>query len=154
MVDRVDVHCVWVSRAVLELLPNPLPASPEGGEIVNDPGPGVFCDNAMEMVLMHWPSPDMAEKRSFVRRAMVELNSVGLVGMHDAGIRPRDVELYQDILRTHPEDWTVRVYGMRECDKRNTFCPNEGKQILDPDGKLIVRSVKLFAGMLKCFRIV
>lgn len=146
MLDRVDVHCVWVSQAILDLLPNPLPASPQGGEIVQDPGPGVFCDNAMEIVLHHWPSPSKEQKRQFVRRAMTKLNSVGVVGMHDAGIRPADVTLYNDILRMEPEKWTVRVYGMRECEKRNDFCSDDAKMVLRSDGMFTVRSVKLFAG--------
>lgn len=43
MLDRVDVHCVWTSKKVLELLPNPLPEAPPGGVIVKEPGLGVFC---------------------------------------------------------------------------------------------------------------
>jgi hypothetical protein len=52
MLDRVDVHCVLVSETVLELLPNPLPEAPPGGEIIRDPGVGVFCDNAMDAIIL------------------------------------------------------------------------------------------------------
>lgn len=48
MLDRVDVHCIWVSRAVLDLLPDPI-SDVDGGEIVREPGMGVFCDNAVRI---------------------------------------------------------------------------------------------------------
>ncbi len=46
MLDRVDVHCVWISPAVLRLLPDSIP-DVDGGEVVREPGLGVFCDNAV-----------------------------------------------------------------------------------------------------------
>lgn len=160
MLDRVDVHCIWISQAVLDLLPNPLPEAPEGGEIITDPGPGVFCDNAIEMVYKHWPRPDKEKKMEFVGKAMKELNKVffrvcsplqpdayikkkvGLVGMHDAGVVPHDLRLYQE-LAGKPE-WSMRVYAMLECEKRNTFCPDQAVRV--NESMLVVNSVKLFAG--------
>lgn len=144
MLDRIDVHCIWVSNAVLQLLPNPLPASPVGGEIITNPGPGVFCDNAMDLVSEFVPRPGKEKKKGFVKRAMQELNKVGLVGMHDAGVVPNDLRLYKEL--ADEEDWTVRVYAMLECRKRNNFCPEEALKIDRPDGRLRVQSVKLFAG--------
>lgn len=145
MLDRIDVHCAWVSSSVLSLLPFPLPWSPTGGEIVTNPGPGVFCDNAMPLVLSKWPKPDKAKKTMFIHSAMKALNKVGLVGMHDAGSVPKDLRLFEEL--AGGQDWTVRVYGMMECDVRNTFCPGEAVRVQRDDGMLSVRSVKLFAGM-------
>ncbi|KAL2016392.1 hypothetical protein VTK56DRAFT_3814 [Thermocarpiscus australiensis] len=142
MLDRVDVHCIWVSRAVLDLLPEHLPDVP-GGEIVRTPGMGVFCDNAMDLVTPLWPKPSPARKKAFVASAMRELHKVGLVGMHDAGVVPQDIALYEEMSRT--EDWTLRVYAMIECMERNTFCPDEAVKVDREDGMLSVRSVKLFA---------
>lgn len=48
MLDRVDVHCIWVSQAVLNLLPDPI-SDVDGGEVVREPGMGVFCDNAVSI---------------------------------------------------------------------------------------------------------
>lgn len=143
MLDRIDVHCVWVSQSVLDLLPSDLPEIP-GGEIVRDPGMGVFCDNAMDYITKLWPKPSDEFKAKTVKTAMAKLNQVGLVGMHDAGATPSTHRLYQKLAKT--DDWTVRVYGMLECDKRNSFCPDEAAQIHDPDFKFTVRSVKLFGG--------
>lgn len=148
MLDRVDVHCVWVSRAVLDLLPADIPDIP-GGEVVREPGLGVFCDNAMNMVMALWPAPGPDRKKAFVRSAMRELNRVGLVGMHDAGATRAHVDLFEDMVRDArdgKDEWSVRVYAMHECEKRNSFCPREARKVEDERGFLTVRSVKLFAG--------
>ena len=42
---------------------------------------------------------------------------------------------------------TLRLYVMLECPVRNTVCENEVRMIHREDGKLSVRSVKLYAGM-------
>ncbi|KAG9200079.1 hypothetical protein G6514_007676 [Epicoccum nigrum] len=139
MLDRVDVHCIWVSQKVLDLLPSPLPEAPAGGEIV---AKGVFCDNAMEMVLAHYPKPDKVRKSKFVRDAMLELNKLGIVGMHDAGVVPSDLRLYEQL--SDNTDWTVRVNAMMECAERNTFCPSDVKKVSTSNGMFHVRSVKLF----------
>ncbi|KAL6819293.1 amidohydrolase family domain-containing protein [Trichoderma camerunense] len=142
MLDRIDVHCSWVSKAVLNLLPEEIPDVP-GGDIIRDPGPGVFCDNAMDMIMALWPKPGEEEKAQAVKSAMKELNKVGLVGMHDAGVTADNARLYSE-LATSP-DWTVRVYSMLECEKRNTFCPEATSQIALSNGMFGLRSVKLFA---------
>lgn len=140
MLDRVDVHCIWVSDKVLELLPSPLPDIP-GGEI---PAKGVFCDNAMDIVLEVYPKPNKARKTKFIKDAMVELNKLGIVGMHDAGVVPSELRLYNELSKS--EDWTVRVYAMIECDVRNTFCPTDVQKVSTADGKLRIAGVKLFGG--------
>ncbi|KAI1320773.1 amidohydrolase [Xylariaceae sp. FL0255] len=144
MLDRVDVHCIWVSQAVLNLLPADMPDIP-GGEIVRDPGRGVFCDNAMEFVTAYWPKPDEKKKTAHVKSAMTKLNEYGLVGMHDAGVTPRNLELYKKLAGNGNEDWTVRVYAMVECLERNTFCPEGAERYRSSDGFLSIQSVKIFA---------
>jgi predicted amidohydrolase YtcJ len=140
MLDRVDVHCIWVSDKVLSLLPENIGHIP-GGEI---PAKGVFCDNAMDVVLLHYPKPSRERKTKFVKDAMHELNKFGIVGMHDAGVTPAELRLYEEL--SMDEDWTVRVNAMIECDTRNTFCPDAVKKVSTLNGKFHVRSVKLFGG--------
>ncbi|OLN86475.1 putative amidohydrolase YtcJ 4 [Colletotrichum chlorophyti] len=142
MLDRIDVHCSWVSQAVLDLLPDDIPDVP-GGEIVREPGMGVFCDNAMDLIYDLWPKPGPEKKRAFVAAAMAKLNEVGLVGIHDAGVFPDQLDLYADM--AHTDDWTVRVYAMLECAQRNTFCPDDAARVFREDDMFSVRSVKLFA---------
>ncbi|PWW72390.1 hypothetical protein C7212DRAFT_355060 [Tuber magnatum] len=128
MLDRVDGHCVWVSEPVLNLLPDLFPEIP-GGEVITSPGVGVFCDNAMDPIFNAWPRPGRDEKIGFLEDAMKSLHSVGIVGTHDAGVLPTDVEMLNGL--ADAGRLTLRFYAMLEC----------------PDGKLSVRSVKLFAGM-------
>lgn len=146
MLDRIDVHCSWVSQAVLDLLPADLPDVP-GGEIVRNPGMGVFCDNAMDYVTKLWPKPGPLVKATMLRSAMTVLNEFGIVGMHDAGVVPEDLALYNKL--SGSDEWTVRVYAMLECEVRNTFCPDNVLLYNRTDGRFTMRSVKLFAGKFK-----
>ncbi|KAI1425723.1 amidohydrolase [Xylaria sp. FL1777] len=142
MLDRVDVHCIWVSQAVLDLLPEDLPDIP-GGEIVRNPGMGVFCDNAVAPILALWPKADNKKKAVFLKSAMKQLNQYGLVGMHDAGVNADNLNLFKDLAGT--EDWTLRVYAMAEYYDRNAVCPDPVERYNDPNGFLNIQSVKLFA---------
>ncbi|KAJ8121762.1 hypothetical protein O1611_g10016 [Lasiodiplodia mahajangana] len=142
MLDRVDVHCIWVSQAVLDLLPEDLPDVP-GGEIVRNPGMGVFCDNAVFSVMDLWPKPDNKKKAGFLKSAMKNLNQLGLVGMHDAGVNVGNLNLFKELVGS--EDWTVRVYAMAEYYDRNAICPDPVERYNDPNGFLNIQSVKLFA---------
>lgn len=128
---------------MLDLLPKDIADVP-GGEIVREPGMGVFCDNAMDMVLDVFPKPGRDKKRAWVATAMAKLNEVGLVGMHDAGVFPEHLDLYSEMVGT--DEWTVRVYAMLECAQRNTFCPDEAVRVAREDDFFSVKSVKLFAG--------
>lgn len=157
MLDRVDSHCIWVSNAVLDLLPDDLQRDVPGGEIVRDPGLGVFCDNAMDLVMAHYPKPRKETKTAYIRSAMREMRTMGLVGMHDAGVVPEDLRLYQELAGVSSsgtghahvdEGWTMRVFAMAECAERNTFCPDDVSTMRQQEGRsdfLSIRSVKLFA---------
>jgi len=144
MLDRSDVHCALVSNAVLNLLPPDLPDEIEGGLIVTDPGRGVFCDKAMDIITPLRPKPTRTDLVAEVKTAIQALHKVGIVGMHDAGARPNTIQLYEELASADP-DWTLKVYAMIECVERNTFCAEQVPQFTRPDGKLSVRSVKLFA---------
>lgn len=99
----------------------------------------------MDMVLEHYPKPDRERKSKFVKDAMAELNKLGIVGMHDAGVIPENLRLYEEL--SEDADWTVRVNAMIECNVRNTFCPRNVEKVSTPNGMFHVRSVKLFGGM-------
>lgn len=146
MLDRVDVHCSWVSQPILDLLPAEIPDVP-GGDIIRDPGMGVFCDNAMSLITDLRPEPSPETRALQIKTAMAKLNEVGLVGMHDAGAAPDTLRLFQSL--ANDDDWTVRVYSMLECAKRNEYCPDDAVKIQRDDHRLAVRSVKLFAGKQK-----
>ncbi|RMJ05109.1 hypothetical protein CDV36_014212 [Fusarium kuroshium] len=143
MLDRIDVHCTWVSQPVLNLLPPDLPSTVPGGEIIREPGLGVFCDNAMDLVLSIWPKPGTDFKTRAVKTAMKRLNELGLVGMHDAGATPETLTLYNKL--SSDDGWSVRVYAMLECPQRNSYCPDEAVKFARDDDRFAVQSVKLFA---------
>lgn len=151
MLDRVDVHCVLVSQMVLDLISKPLPQPPPGGVIITDPGPGVFCDNAMDAIIYPLaPKPDILQKRRWLTTAMVELNKVGIIGVGDAGMRPDDVLILESMAERG--ELTIRINVMLECLERNTYCPEEMQKLKlleSPDGigenTLMLGGVKLFA---------
>lgn len=151
MLDRVDVHCVWVSSPVLALLPDPMPEAPPGGVVVTDPGMGVFCDNAMDAIIYPLaPKPDVAQKTRWFRAAMAELNKVGIVGVGDAGMRPDDVRILESMAESG--QLSIRINVMLECAERNAYCPDEiqGLKILESReglgaNTLMLGGVKIFA---------
>jgi predicted amidohydrolase YtcJ len=151
MLDRVDVHCVLTSQKVLDLLPNPLPKPPPGGFIITDPGPGVFCDNAMDAIINPIaPKPDVETKTRWLKTAMAELNKVGVTGAGDAGMRPQDVMILEDM--AVKGEMSMRINVMLECPERNTYCPQKLTELklLEAskgmgDNKLILGGVKIFA---------
>ncbi|KAF3290038.1 hypothetical protein TWF132_007234 [Orbilia oligospora] len=138
---RVDVHCIWVSPAVLRLLPDPLPPTPPGGSIPSD---GVFCDNAMDdMIIPLIPEITEEDIENFITTAVSSLHSVGLVGITDAATAMKEVPVYKRLAESGKLDF--RVYGMVECTKRNTFCNVDKYHFEDKDGQFTLTSAKIFA---------
>lgn len=56
----------------------------------------MFCDNAMDLPLGQWPKPTVEDKMEYLVGAMKSLHSYGIVGVHDAGVVPEDIELYDE----------------------------------------------------------
>ena len=73
----------------------PLPHEIPGGEIVRDPGLGVLCDTAATLVENISPNKSEEETAAMLKMAMKNLNSLGLVGVHEAGVIPRNIKLYR-----------------------------------------------------------
>ncbi|KAF3934506.1 hypothetical protein ABW19_dt0205189 [Dactylella cylindrospora] len=136
---RVDVHCIWVSNAILSLLPSPLP-TPPGGSI---PSHGVFCDNAMDLVLQFMPPVTEGDIEGYITTAVRELNKVGLVGVMDAATSVKEIPVYKRL--AEKGDLGMRIYGMAECGVRNRFCEVEKVKVINRAGAFILRAVKLFA---------
>lgn len=98
ILTRIDSHSILVSRAVLALLPSPLPTSIEGGAIVRSPTTGeptgLFLDNAMKLVFAIRGKPTEDEMNRRLARVARDAVSKGLVGVHDAGTSPAEVAFY------------------------------------------------------------
>ena len=138
---RTDFHCLWVSEKVLGLLPNPLPAAPEGG---SHPSRGVFCDNAMDLVMPFVPVAGKEVKRGWVLAAQESLHGYGIVGIHDAGVVMEDQDLYIEM--ADKGELSIRLWVMHECKVRNTYCPMEARFLEREDDLVTVNAVKLYAG--------
>ena len=119
--------------------------------MILDPGPGVFCDNAMTAFIVPLtPKADKERKKRWLKHAMSELNKVGIVGAGDAGIRPTDIAILEEM--ADAAELTLRAKVMLECPERNTYCPEEAEKlqiVSKADGlggnMLMLGGVKLFA---------
>ena len=128
-----------------------MPDAPPGGVIVQDPGLGVFCDNAMDNIILPYaPKPNVERKTRWVQAAMTELNKVGIVGVGNAGMRPEDIAILESMAER--QELSIRINVMFECPERNTFCPDElqGLKLLNAPNELggqtlLLHGVKLFA---------
>ncbi|RVD89060.1 uncharacterized protein DFL_000083 [Arthrobotrys flagrans] len=119
---RVDVHCMWVSPAVLRLLPDPLPPTPLGGSV---PSSGVFCDNAMdEWIIPLIPEITEEDIENFITTAVSSLHSVGLVGIIDAATAMKEVPVYKRLAKSGSLDF--RIY-----DKSGQFTLTSAKIFAD-----------------------
>jgi len=114
----------------------------------------VFCDNAMDVIIDPIaPKPDKNQKIRWFKAAMAELNKVGIVGVGDAGMRPQDIKILEELALK--KELTLRINVMVECPERNTFCPDKVwdlKLIQSGKGRdglagstLMLGGVKLFA---------
>jgi hypothetical protein len=95
---RVDGHAGWANSAALQLagIDADTP-DPQGGRIVRDSNgapTGILVDNAMELVDSYVPPPTKDDIRRRYRSAIATLVSVGLTGVHDAGITLEQAEVY------------------------------------------------------------
>ena len=79
---------------MLQLL-EPLPDEIPGGEIIRDPGMGVLCDAGLTLVENISPPKTEQDRAATLRLALKDLNSQGLVGIHDASVFPENLALYK-----------------------------------------------------------
>lgn len=146
--ERVDGHAGWANTKALQLAKvTASTEAPPGGEIIHDAAgkpAGVFVDAAMELVARHIPAPTDAELEAALEAALKAMASVGLTGVHDAGIDPRTWSLY----RRFGEEGrlTARIYAMiggagGEFDALSKDGPQDGLY----GDRLSLRAVKLYA---------
>ncbi|GAA5862715.1 hypothetical protein JCM3774_001894 [Rhodotorula dairenensis] len=142
---RIDVHALWVSPAVLALLPPDLPEKVEGGEIVRDAQgrpSGIFLDNAMDYIIAVVPPWTTNSRLRYLLSTARSMLSTGLTSVHDAALSPADVRFLRDL--DQKGLLPVRIYGMVGCAPTNSWCgDDEGVQVYEGD-KLIVRAAKIF----------
>jgi predicted amidohydrolase YtcJ len=112
--NRIDGHAGWANSKALEIAgidadtPDPV-----GGKILRDANgnaTGVLIDKAMDLVEAHVPQPTKNDIREAYRQAVADLVSLGLTGVHDAGINQDEAEVYMSMADDGELD--MRIYAM------------------------------------------
>jgi predicted amidohydrolase YtcJ len=111
---RIDGHAGWANSKALELagIDDKTP-DPIGGKIVRDErgnATGILVDKAMNIVEAHVPAPGRHDIRESYRLAVDQLLSLGITGVHDAGIDRTDAEVYMSM--ADDGELGIRIYAM------------------------------------------
>ena len=143
---RVDGHAGWANTLAMQQANIDRSVhSPAGGKIIRDntgKPTGIFVDKAMALIRTTIPAPSPEDMNRALRMALLELNSLGVTGVHDAGISIADINRYRAFADSGA--LTVRIYGMLSGADENLDAMNE-PLIGYRDDRLTVRSVKLYA---------
>ena len=143
---RVDGHAGWANSTTLGIagIDHDTP-DPPGGRIVRDStgaATGILVDKAMDLVEAHIPPPTKAEIRRRYRSAIATLVSLGLTGVHDAGITLEQAEVYLSMAADG--ELGMRVYAMLLGADETLDAIDKPLRGLDAD-HLDIAAVKLFA---------
>jgi hypothetical protein len=145
---RVDGHAALVNAKALELAQvTPATADPTGGRFIRDSSgtpTGVLIDAAQGIVGRVIPAPSRAELREQTLAAIAEANRWGLTGIHDAGVGPEGIAVYEELAREGR--YQLRNYVMvRSNDEGVDAFMRRGPQNGLHGGRLWIRAIKLTA---------
>jgi predicted amidohydrolase YtcJ len=147
---RVDGHAALVNAKAMELAQvTAATPDPTGGRFIRDSGgtgnpTGVLVDGAQGVVGRVIPPASRAELREQTLAAIAEANRWGLTGIHDAGVAPEGIAVYEDLAREGRYD--LRNYVMvRSNDEGVDAFMRRGPQLGLYGGRLWVRAIKLTA---------
>jgi hypothetical protein len=140
---RVDGHAGLANAAALKLagINRDTPATP-GGEILKDEHgepTGVFIDNAMDLITKHIDQP-ATDPAALILKAQEMCLAVGLTGVHDAGIMPAEILVYQSLAESGK--LKLRVYAMIAGRYASEYFTTHEPLIGD---RLTVRAAKVYA---------
>ncbi|WP_298444711.1 amidohydrolase [uncultured Ferrimonas sp.] len=139
---RVDGHAGWANSKALALAGiNANTPDPAGGQIMRDDqgrATGILIDNAMSLVEQHLPKRSADERQQAAQAALKQLASLGLTGIHDAGVGASTLQLYKQLEANG--QLPLRLYAML-ADVETL------EQVTQPHygERLTARSVKLYA---------
>jgi predicted amidohydrolase YtcJ len=146
VLTRVDGHATLVNAAAMRAAGLTSAATdPEGGKILRTTGgepTGVLIDRAMPLVGDSVPVPSREELRAAAVAALRETARWGLTGLHDAGVPPDLVDLYEEMARAG--EFNLRNYVMIESDDASLdrWLPGGPRDALE-DGRIWVRAIKI-----------
>ncbi len=140
---RVDGHAGLANAAAMKLSGVTRETqSPEGGEILRgDRGEptGIFVDNAKGLITRHVQAA-AAGPRELVLKAQEMCLSVGLTGVHDAGVSAGEIEVYRELAAEGR--LRLRIYAMIHGQLALPYF--EQNKLLIGE-RLTVRACKLYA---------
>lgn len=143
---RIDGHAALVNHRALELAGVTAETrDPPGGRFIRDDQgnpTGVLIDRAQAVVARAAPEPSREETRQAVLAAVAEANRWGLTGIHDAGVGPETIEVYEALAREGRYD--LRNYVMIRADDETLerFMQRGPQNGLHGD-RLWIRSIKI-----------
>ncbi|HEY5808762.1 MAG TPA: amidohydrolase, partial [Povalibacter sp.] len=144
LLSRVDGHAIWVNSPALKAAGiSRATQDPPGGQIVRDAAgdpTGVMVDAAMTLVEKHIPTASDAELRKALSVATGELASLGLTGVHDAGVDMRDYAAYQALGAA--QELPIRIYAMLADNEAARATIRQGPKPAQFDDRLQLRAVK------------
>jgi predicted amidohydrolase YtcJ len=145
---RIDGHAAWGNSATLSLLGETFSKMPDpsGGKVMRDGvgnPTGVLVDNAMDLIDTKEPpmTPELLQKAMTL--AIDKCKSLGLTGVHDAGVDMATIKRYEKAIADDRFD--LRVYGMIGGAGEALDYIIKNGFIMDEGNKLTVRSLKLYA---------
>jgi predicted amidohydrolase YtcJ len=146
VLTRVDGHATLVNAAAMREanLTRSTP-DPDGGRIerLPDGSPsGVLVDRAMGLVNRVIPETPEHELRESVLAAIAEANRWGLIGVHDAGVDRRTIDVYEALAKEG--NYNLRNYVMvRLHDSTIAHYFERGPQNGLYDGRIWIRAIKI-----------
>ena len=143
---RIDGHAGWANSKAIEIagIDDDTP-DPTGGKIVRDKSgkaTGIFVDKAMALVTKHVPAPGKADIREAYLEATRYLVSLGVTGVHDAGISIQDAEVYMAM--ADDDELDMRIYAMLAGAGENLDAMRKPLTAYGDD-RLDIAAVKLYA---------
>ncbi|MFC3713773.1 amidohydrolase [Sphingoaurantiacus capsulatus] len=147
LLERVDGHASWANSAAIKIAGvTRATKDPAGGRIERDADgnpTGVFVDAAANLITSKVPPANPIEAERALGKALDQMASLGLTGVHDAGVDAETWTLYR---RFGDEGrLTTRIYamagGMEQLEKIAPVRPTGWLY----DDRLILRSVKLYS---------
>lgn len=148
VMSRVDGHASWVNSAALKIAGiTAATPDPQGGQIVKDAAgqpTGVLVDTAQDLVSEHIPAATDAEKKRALLAALNECASLGMTGVHDAGISGHTYDLYRELAAAG--QLPIRVYAMLgDTGPESRKLMQSGPRMPEFDELLQMRAVKAYA---------
>ncbi|HUU96502.1 MAG TPA: amidohydrolase [Phycisphaerae bacterium] len=139
---RVDGHAGLANVAAMKLagITRDTP-DPPGGEVIRDENgdpTGIFVDNAEGLIARHVEA-GVTDTAALILKAQEMCLSVGLTGVHDAGVAPAEIEVYRELADSGR--LKLRVYAMVAGRAAIGYFKEHGKLVGD---RITVRSAKLY----------